>query len=109
VGKHSERAALIFYEKLSLNSGLVSERKILRLVKSGRYPLGFRYRLVLADPKIHHVILLYDNHWPKGPHVHWEHRERSYRFVGLEHLLSDFIEESHIEEKRYYESQKNHH
>lgn len=104
VGLRPDKATLIFHEKLSLNSGLVSERKIWRIAKSDRYPLGFRYRLALADPKTHYVLLLYDNHWPKGPHVHWDNKERSYDFMSLARLLMDFIEESHIEEKRHYES-----
>lgn len=104
-----DKTILIFHEKLSLNSGLVSERKIWRIAKSNRYPLGFRYRLVLADPKTHHVLLLYDNHWPKGPHVHLDNKERPYDFMSLERLLTDFIEESRMEEKRHYESKKNRH
>ncbi len=49
----------------------------------------------------HEVVLLYGNHAPKGPHIHWVSNERSYQFVGLERLLKDFIQESAVEEKRY--------
>ena len=97
----------MFHQKLALNSGLVSERKIWRLARSERYPLGFKYRLVLANPRSHEVILLYDNHWPKGPHIHWGDKERPYEFTSLEKLISDFIQESEVEEKRYRENKKN--
>ena len=102
VGKRSSKATLIFHEKLSLDSGLVSERKIWRVPRSDRYPNGVKYRLALADPKTHKVLLVYDNHWPKGPHVHWDNnKERPYKFMRLEYLLLDFIQESHVEEERY--------
>ena len=102
------RATLVFHEKLSLNSGLLTERKIWKIPASEHYPLGFKYRLALVNPRTHEVILLYDNHWPKGPHVHWDEKERSYEFVSLEALFKDFILESAVEEKRYYEDKKNH-
>ena len=104
--KQRERATLVFHEKLSLNSGLVSERTIWRVQPSDRYPSGLKYRLALADPKDHMVVLLYDNHWPKGPHIHWNGEERPYVFETLERLLLDFIQESAIEERRYDESKK---
>jgi hypothetical protein len=106
--KPPERAISILHEKLNLNSGLLTERKIWRIPTSERYPLGFKYRLALVNPKTHELILLYDNHWPKGPHVHWDKKERSYEFVSLEGLFKDFIQESEVEEKRYYEDKKNH-
>ena len=101
-----EQTALIFHRKLSLNNGLVNERMIWRVPTSERYPHGIRYRMVLVEPKNHEVIVLYDNHWPKGPHVHWYGRERPYEFVTIEELMRDFINESEVEEKRYHENKK---
>ena len=101
------KATLVFHEKLSLNSGLISERKIWKIARSPNYPSGFKYRLVLVNPKTHEVVLLYDNHAPKGAHIHWDDRERNYEFVSLEQLLKDFIQESAVEEKRYYDNKKN--
>lgn len=57
---------------------------------------------------MHDVILLYDNHWPKGPHIHWGDAERPYEFSGVEKLLKDFSQESQTEERRYHENKKNH-
>lgn len=101
------KATLVFHEKLSLNSGLISERKIWKVPRSGHYLLGFKYRLVLVNPKTHELVLLYDNHSPKGAHIHWDNRERDYPFVSLEQLLKDFIQESAVEERRYYDNKKN--
>ncbi len=105
--KLPEKATLVFHQKLALNSGLVSERKIWKVSVQTKYPLGFKYRLVLVNPKTHKVILLYDNHFPKGPHVHWDEKERPYSFRGVEKLIADFMQESDVEEARYYEN-KNH-
>jgi hypothetical protein len=109
MSRRSEKATLIFHQKLALRSGLLSERKIWRVDSPERYPSGVKYRLVLANPKTHEVILLYDNHWPKGSHVHWDDRERAYEFVSTETLLKDFIQESEVEERRYHENKKNCH
>jgi len=107
VGKKGEKARLIFGRKQLLNSGLLVERKIWRVPKTAKYPLGLKYRLVLVEPNEHEVILLYDNHYPKGPHVHWEGKERDYNFQRVEVLLEDFFQESAVEEKRFYENKKN--
>ena len=106
--KREGKAELIFARKQALDSGLLVERKIWREPKSANYPLGVKYRLVLAEPKEHAIILLYDNHHPKGPHVHWDGREREYDFKSVEILLNDFFQESAVEERRFYENKKNH-
>lgn len=101
------KTLLLFHLKLSLPKGLITERKIWKVPISERYPFGIKYRLVLVDPKAHCVVLLFDNHWPKGPHIHWDDKERSYEFVSIEQLLKDYIQESEVEEKRYHENKKN--
>jgi hypothetical protein len=103
----TENAKIIFHQKLALRSGLLSERKIWRINSLIRYPAGIKYRLALVNPKTHEVILLYDNHHPKGPHVHWGGAERAYEFISVEKLLRDFIQESEVEERRYHENKKN--
>ena len=105
--KQDSRAELILFTKQALNSGLLVERKIWRIPKSHKYPEGVKYRLVLVDPTARVVILLYDNHYPKGPHVHWGQKERPYEYNGLEKLLNDFLQESNVEEERYNEDKKN--
>lgn len=105
--KRREAARLILARKQMLNSGLLTERKIWRVPTTEKYPFGVKYRLVLTEPKIHQVVLLYDNHHPKGPHVHREGEERKYDFRGIEILLKDFFQESAVEEKRFYENKKN--
>jgi hypothetical protein len=103
----TRKATLIFHQKLSLPRGFITERKIWKVPSSERYPNGIKYRLVLVDPKSRNVLLLFDNHWPKGPHIHWDDKERSYVFENFEQLIKDFIQESEVEEKRYHENKKN--
>jgi Family of unknown function (DUF6516) len=88
---NSKRAELIIANKLTLNSDLVQEIRIWKSRVSEKYPEGFRYRLVLANPRSGKVLLLYDNHWPKGHHIHSGNAEFPYRFVSLERLLKDFF------------------
>lgn len=64
-----------------------------------RYPEGARFRLVLMDRATGDIVLLYDNHWPKGPHVHAGGAETRYQFRGVAQLLKDFLEQvARIEE-----------
>jgi hypothetical protein len=107
MAKKRENAHLLFFRRQVLNSGLLVERRVWRIPRSDRYPLGLKYRLILVDSAEHATILLYDNHWPKGPHVHWRAGERTYDFKGIAVLLDDFFRESAVEESRYNADKKN--
>jgi hypothetical protein len=98
IGKR-KRARLLIASKLTLGSGYIEEAKIWIVPVSERYPEGIRFRLVLVDRRTGEIALLYDNHWPKGPHVHAGGVETRYRFRSVEKLLKDFLEHvSRIEE-----------
>jgi hypothetical protein len=86
----SGKAELIFREKLTSPKGLIREISLWRLKRSERYPDGVKYRLVLVDPRTGEIHLLYDNHWPKGHHVHVRGHERPRPFSTLTHLLQEF-------------------
>ena len=103
----NKKSELLLFRKHILNNGLLEERKIWRVIKTRKYPLGIKYRMVLADPKDHIILLLFDTHWPKGPHIHWESREKFYEFQSVEQLLNDFYQESKKEVKKYDENKKN--
>lgn len=98
-----KRKATLFHKtKLILDSGLVREVVIWRIRKSEDYPEGFRYRLLLADPISKQVILLFDNHAPKGHHYHDSNGEEFfYQFESLEMLLEDFFRRTSLEEEKY--------
>ncbi|MFI5391653.1 MAG: DUF6516 family protein [Bacteriovoracales bacterium] len=105
--KEFEKGTKILHQKFPLDGGLLSERIIWKLSPTIQYPLGFKYRWILVNPITCEVILLYDNHWPKGPHIHGSKGERPYEFINLEELRKDFILESGREEKKYHENKKN--
>ena len=86
------RARLLIATKLTLGSGYIEEVKVWRVPVSERYPQGIRFRLVLVDRRTGDIALLYDNHWPKGPHVHAGGVEIRYRFKSVEQLVKDFQE-----------------
>jgi len=85
------RARLLISSKLTLNSGFVQEIKVWEMPASARYPDRVRYRLALADPNTGYAALLFDNHWPKGHHVHLGKAEAPYRFTSVQRLLRDFM------------------
>ncbi len=105
--KKFERGIIIFHQKLSTKGGLLSERVIWKIFPTIQYPLGIKYRLILVNPITREVILLYDNHWPKGPHIHGPKGERPYEFINTQKLRKDFIAESVLEGKKYHENKKN--
>lgn len=102
-----KKSELLLFRKHILNNGLLEERKIWKVTKTRKYPLGIKYRIVLVEPKEHIILLLFDNHWPKGPHIHWENQEKTYEFQSVEQLLNDFYQEVKREVEKYNENKKN--
>lgn len=66
----------------------VAELKIWKIPKSRDYPKGIKYSLFLVCEGV--VIVGFDNHKPKGPHLHLGETEVSYNYKGEATLLSDF-------------------
>ena len=67
------------------------ELSIFELSESDRYPVGIKYGLVFHDLETE-KFLLFDNHHPKGPHVHINDLEFGYKYVSDEKLIEDFSE-----------------
>ena len=101
------RAELIIHQKLTSIKGLIREIFVWRLRKSERYPHGVKYRLALVDPASAKVHLLYDNHWPKGHHVHTGEYEEAYEFTSIASLVRDFREKADSLERSLRENEKN--
>ncbi|MFA6238071.1 MAG: DUF6516 family protein [Bacteriovorax sp.] len=66
------------------------EIKLWEIEDRKRYLLGIKYSLYLFDPMYSRVLLGFDNHYPKGPHIHFEDRESEYDFTSIDKLISDF-------------------
>ena len=101
-----EKASLVIHRKLTSPKGLLREISIWSTPKSERYQDGVRYRLVLVDPRTGNVLLLFDNHWPKGHHVHVGKREEPFKFKTIPDLIKEFWERSELEEAKFHESKK---
>lgn len=85
-----ESATLVLAQKITRRSGRIEELKVWKVKASLKYPDGIRYRLVYVDPRTKDVLLLFDNHYPKGHHVHWGEIEKEYEYRGSRKLMEDF-------------------
>jgi hypothetical protein len=108
LGKKSGRVAhVVFKGKITLDSGLLKEYVMWRIPKTKAYPEGMKYRLALVDSANQKLLVLFDNHYPKGHHVHRsDGSEVPYAFDSLEKLVKDY-EEAIRNEERKYANQKN--
>lgn len=84
------RAVLVLDQKVTHSSGRIEELKAWKVPVTDKYPDGIRYRLVYVDPRSKQVLVLFDNHYPKGHHVHIGDREKGYEYTGTRKLLKDF-------------------
>jgi hypothetical protein len=82
-------AALLEYQKITLDSGAIVEVKVWQLPHpTAERPHGLKYSLFYGRPG--ERIVGYDNESGKGDHRHYKGRERPYRFTTFEELLADF-------------------
>ena len=99
--KATGQAKLLFREKQVLRGGLLRDGVIWQVPSGDRYPDGIRYRLALVDLETDQILALFDNHYPKGHHRHWEDgSETAYRFQSMETLVEDYLDAVRREEKR---------
>ncbi|MBI4517858.1 MAG: hypothetical protein HY699_18785 [Deltaproteobacteria bacterium] len=75
-------------ERLVFADGSFLEGTITQFAPS--QPIGFDYRLVyLASDGT--VLILYDNQGGHAPHRHIKGTREPYRFVGIDQLVDDFL------------------
>jgi hypothetical protein len=87
--------SLLLYRKLTVfhpefNIEAVCEVKIWQLAESQKYPFGFKYSLFCVNKITKKIVVGFDNHFPKGPHIHIGNNEVPYIFMGHEKLIDDF-------------------
>lgn len=96
------KAKLIHKSKQVLNSGLIREMVIWRVPVCHNYPEGIKFRFVIADQVWRKVLILFDNHAPKGPHWHDSvGNEYRYEFLSMELLIDDFRSLEFLLENKY--------
>ncbi len=75
--------------KLKIKNRFVIEYSIYEVPKSSKYPDGVKYGLICKDLETDDFVL-FDNHHPKGPHIHFNDQEFEYQFKNEEQLMEDF-------------------
>ncbi|MBI3556559.1 MAG: hypothetical protein HY074_09875 [Deltaproteobacteria bacterium] len=101
MARTSQKAKLVFREKLTLRSGRLRDAVIWSVPISARYPDGVKYRLALVDPFTGRVLVLFDNHFPKGHHCHLKTGEEiPYVFKSVDKLVDDYFKAIEGEEDK---------
>lgn len=92
------KATLIFLSKFfivhkTLDLKAVVEMKIFQVPVSEDYPEGIKYSLFCVDPETNYIYVGFDNHQPKGHHIHKNDEETVCFFRGQETLVNEFYDE----------------
>ena len=96
----ANRSILLAKEKLVLSNGLVREVVVWKVPETDKYPDGVRYRMALVVPSSGQVLVLFDNHFPKGHHKHLKGNESSYEYHSVGQLVEDFLTGCKNEEEK---------
>ncbi|MGK5089979.1 DUF6516 family protein [Bdellovibrionota bacterium FG-2] len=86
------KATKIFFQKLVLNHQDGLRRAIFEIVIwevpiTKHFPNGVKYRAWLSESGV--TLFGFDNHKPKGPHLHIRNKEVGYVYRGLRELRED--------------------
>jgi hypothetical protein len=89
------QATIIYYSKIyvkhdHLDTEVVIELKVWELPVSEKYPNGIKYSLFCVNVEDSRVVVGFDNHHPKGHHLHIDDEEQHYFYVDEEKLIEDF-------------------
>ncbi len=95
---------MLFHSKVHLihkntDRVAIAELKVWQVPKNRNFPEGIKYSLFLVDQKTGEVVIGFDNHKPKGHHMHVGEQEQLYSFRNSEQLIDDFW--SAAEERGY--------
>lgn len=71
----------------------IAELRIWKIGRSRHYPEGFKYSLFCVLKESGDVLIGFDNHKPKGHHLHLNEVEAPYDFRGIDQLVDDFWDE----------------
>ena len=88
------KATEILHQKMILKHGsgnrlAVFEFVVWQIPRSKDYPTGVKFRAFLSESG--EALWGFDNHKPKGPHLHFRDKEVGYVFRGIEELKEDIL------------------
>jgi len=97
-------ALLVYHAKVTLvhrrsDAVAIAELKVWQVPKCEAFSEGIKYSLFLVHKATGHVLVGYDNHKPKGHHIHVGGAEHVYVFTKVEALLGEFWQM--VEERGY--------
>ena len=97
-------ARLLYHSKVTLlhrrsEAIAIAELKVWQVPSNSHFPEGLKYSLFLVDKTSGEVLVGFDNHKPKGHHLHIDDREVPYSFVDLPTLVEDFW--SHVQKRGF--------
>lgn len=84
------KAVRLFHQKKRFPDGSIIEMKIWKI------PEGLKYSLVYIEKGKR--VIGYDNAERKGDHRHYEEMVESYKFVSIDKLVEDFLDD--VKERR---------
>ena len=87
----SKKAKLILLDRFEFQDGAIVEIRLWEVPTSEDKTHGYKYSLVyIVEGK---RVIGYDNAEGKGDHRHHSDKEESYRYKGVDKLISDFFED----------------
>ncbi len=97
-------ALLLYHSKITMvhkrtEAVAIAELKVWQVPKTTHFPEGIKYSLFLVNKATGAVLIGYDNHKPKGHHMHVGDMERAFAFQDVDTLIDDFW--SNVEERGY--------
>jgi hypothetical protein len=88
-------AILLYHSKIQIIHGsseeiAIAELKVWEVPRTSNYPEGRKFSVFLVWKESGEVVIGFDNHKPKGPHLHRRGIEESYEFKDVGQLIEDF-------------------
>ncbi len=87
---HHSKVTLVHYRT---DEVAVAELRVLKVEVTRHFPEGLKYSLFLVDGASGEVLVGFDNHKPKGHHIHLGALEKEYMFIDMQTLVNDFWEQ----------------
>ena len=90
-------ATLIYHSKVRLlhwktDAVAIAEAKVWKVPVSKDYREGVKYSLFLVVKETREILIGFDNHKPKGHHLHRHGRQQHYEFTEVDALVDEFWE-----------------
>jgi hypothetical protein len=85
------KAKIKYWHKARIQNHFILELKIYDIDDKMKYKNFTKYEMICIDLRTGNKIL-FDNHYPKGPHIHINNIEIVYEFQNEDKLMNDFKE-----------------